>query len=292
MPLAGVLSWNMRHVESNGRTPQSTRAERAAHDQRVIDLLRGLLQHFRTLKQVPTIVLLQEAPHPAAGDVLRASGFQVVAQEAFVTGAFPAADWVNDASVVNAPARWGMPAAFRELTSGLQLSVSNVHLPSRMHAQDGAIELAAGYLREDICHQRTTALGRSEVVAGDFNLTPDAGALMHPMPKGLGANRCRRHVGSPRQQDPRWRGFLNASWSLLGKTDYPLASYYYAGSKLDGPWYQYDQILLSPDLVGNRQISSEILVQIGNDSLITTNYYSEPDKGVGSDHLPVMVRLR
>lgn len=282
----------MRYVAATANDPPAKRATAATREVAVCWLLDAFMCERERLGDMPTIVVLQEAPKPAAR-VLSEHGYQVVSEGEFHTGIRPAGQWIRDATVVSHVSDWGLPCAFANSVTGARVTVYNVHLLSRYRAQDVAIEHRAASLRQYVWQQRGSGASGSEVVAGDFNLPPTDRVLLVPMHDGLGANRCSHWIGRNRRGGRlRERGFLNASWSLLGRTQYPLASYYYK-NEIDGPWYQYDQVLLSPDLLlGNLRADAELIDKIGGISLVTAGRYREPNKNVGSDHLPVHVRIR
>lgn len=238
-------------------------------------------------EKYPTIILLQEAT-TAASRMLRNLGYDTTHAIDCVTGVRDPS-WTRDTTIVSqASLNWGMPVRY-VMQGGAKILIANVHLPSRTRQQDSDVELRATYLREYLMGQRKLAPS-AEVVAGDFNLVPYNKKMTTRPPDGLGGHRCVEWIGRKSRRPAEHRELLNATWRLEGRTDYPLASYHY-GSGTDAPWFQYDQIMLSSELFASRRIEAILIDSIASTDLTKKTKYREPDPSVGSDHLPVLIRL-
>lgn len=274
-----ILTWNINCYEGRHPTKDWEPISRSRR------LLRQLLEDHH-----PTIVLLQEATESVLELLLEYKYLACRSSNGCATGV-KGDGWVVDASIVTNGTNWGLPTGYVTAT-GVQLLVANVHLRSRASAQDATIEARAHSLREYLCELRRTGKVRAEVVGGDFNLVPYSRVLLHPNPSGLGATRCRNWVSRRRPNQPQHhRALFNATWMLEGKIEYPLASYYFEGEEeSDAPWYQYDQIMLSPDVLGD--FATDLIVSSRSIPMYRQDACRAADPTVGSDHFPVLTRRR
>jgi hypothetical protein len=167
-----------------------------------------------------------------------------------------------------------------------------VHLPSLMWRSTREIEHAAVPVHEAIRAARRIAVnaGALEVVAGDFNMAPYADVLVLPSPGGFGANRClpwtsRRKKSAEAEHVPLY----NPTWSLLAAEEPPQGSYYSARDL--GPWYVFDQVLMSPEMAPSKTPRVMVASTAGGTALHSPKPVCKPLESVGSDHFPVIAHL-
>jgi hypothetical protein len=175
---------------------------------------------------------------------------------------------------------------------GHDLLLVAVHLPSKSFQDSpeqtfGLVRLARiiEEAEEKIQHNRT-------LVIGDLNLNPFESGVASA--DGLHAVMTRQiALGGGRVVDGvRRKFFYNPMWSRFG--DYsvgPAGTYYYRGTTQTVYfWNIFDQVLLRPDLLPFfRDEDLKIMARIEDVSLLSSS--GLPDKSVGSDHLPIMIRL-
>jgi endonuclease/exonuclease/phosphatase family metal-dependent hydrolase len=147
----------------------------------------------------------------------------------------------------------------------------------------------AGYIRHaehKVGHART-------VVIGDFNMNPfEAGVVgsegLHAvMDRRIAATSSRKVQGETRDYfyNPMWANFGDA-----GST--PPGTYFYdaSGREVNYFWNMFDQILVRPALLPCLSTDSvSVVTEIEGDSLLDER--GRPDREIGSDHLPVVLRL-
>lgn len=274
--ISSILTWNLGCFKGSGPIDNKSAIARRA----------AWLDKLIVEKKHPTVVLLQEATTEAV-NVLQNLGYYTTHAGDCVSGVGDQT-WVRDVTVVPDGWSWGMPVRF-VMQGGAKILIANIHLPSRTKRQEADIELRVSEIRDFLVNQRKIELC-TEVVAGDFNLVPYNRKMMTRPPEGLGGNRCAKWIGRRFRHPKEYRELLNATWQLEGRIDCPLASYHY-DSGTDAPWYQYDQVMLSSEFLLSRRIETTLIDSIAGTDLTKKSRYREPDPSVGSDHLPVLVRL-
>jgi hypothetical protein len=96
-----------------------------------------------------------------------------------------------------------------------------------------------------------------------------------------------------RQPDfERYRPLFNPMFAISHRPTAPQGTMYRSGSSVDGPWYTYDQAIMSPvhGLAQGGQV--EVLEQIGTVWLWSDDKLRKPDARIGSDHYPVLVKFK
>jgi len=168
-----------------------------------------------------------------------------------------------------------------------------VHFPSKLYRQDSDYALAcqqASRLVEaaerEVGHSRTLLLG-------DLNMNPFEGGLIDA--HGFNSTMDRRVAESVERQvlgEP-FKFFYNPMWGRLGDLGgRPPGTYFYStGTARNLCWHMFDQVLLRPALLRAFDDDSvQILTRIGSQSLLDEK--GRPNRAEGSDHLPIVVRLR
>ena len=165
------------------------------------------------------------------------------------------------------------------------------HLPSKLWAAEPDQRLAAKVLAEDIRgierkyrHQRT-------VVVGDLNMNPfeegvaGAGHLHAVMTRAMAAGESRVVQGEP------YPLFYNPTWGGFGdRTIGPPGTYYRPPSgALYYGWNTFDQVLLRPAIM-THLADLRVLDSDGVETLLSPT--GHPDRGAGSDHLPIWFQLK
>ncbi len=174
-----------------------------------------------------------------------------------------------------------------------EILIASLHSPSKLHADEfdqyefsrrlsGIIQDSEG----KIGHSRT-------VLVGDFNMNPfedgavSAGGLHGVMTREIAMRESRTVQGS---QHPF---FYNPMWALFGDgREDPAGTYYYAASGYRAYfWNIFDQVLLRPAVLPYfRNEDLKILTSDGVETLLSEK--GLPDKKTGSDHLPIIFKLR
>jgi hypothetical protein len=131
------------------------------------------------------------------------------------------------------------------------------------------------------------------LLIGDLNANPFANGLV--LPRALHAV-MPRHVaeqGHRTVSHRTWPYFFNPMWGFYGDgTASPPGTCYYSpeGSHRAFHWNMFDQVLIRPSLLSYYATGSVRIVHtIGAESLTAGHWI--PDRDVGSDHLPIRVRL-
>jgi hypothetical protein len=172
---------------------------------------------------------------------------------------------------------------------GILLAVVHFQSKGPWDRDDQTLESTA--LAADIARAEDQAGHQRTILVGDFNMNPfdpgviGAQALHATMTRGL-AGRGEREIGGK-----TYRFFYNPMWGHFGdRTPGPPGTYYLRSSKPGHYfWNMYDQLLLRPALTGLLD-DLQILDTDGHTSLLTKN--GLPKESDGSDHLPILFRLR
>jgi hypothetical protein len=128
---------------------------------------------------------------------------------------------------------------------------------------------------------------------GDLNSNPFDNGLV--LPRSLHAVMPRRvaeQVSREVSHRP-WPYFFNPMWGFFGDgTASPPGTCYYSpeGSHRAFHWNMFDQVLIRPSLLPYYASDSVRIVHtLGTENLTKAN--GIPDRDVGSDHLPIRIRL-
>jgi hypothetical protein len=178
------------------------------------------------------------------------------------------------------------------LPTAPELLLATAHLPSKLRTseeeQERILRRFAGRLNdlEDRrSHSRT-------LVLGDLNANPyQRGVVsadgLHGVPTRAIAMKGHRVVGGK-----RYKMFYNPMWRFFGDgRPGPSGTYFRWRAEHDCVfWYLFDQVLIRPDLIPYcADPDIEIVTTDGETSFVRPD--GTPDADVGSDHLPVLVRL-
>jgi hypothetical protein len=166
------------------------------------------------------------------------------------------------------------------------------HLPAKIAGGDQISQLTAAQIaaaeilrvEEDVGHHRT-------ILVGDLNMNPfepgiiDATAFHGVMTRDIARRGSRVVRGQPH------RFFYNPMWGYFGdRTPGPAGTYYFNASTSNQQfWNIYDQILIRPDLTSDLD-EIRIIDFDGEETLLTRT--GLPERDGGSDHLPLLFRLR
>jgi hypothetical protein len=202
--------------------------------------------------------------------------------------AFRDTEWLLDSSNITTFSHRAVGIDLQNIVGQTKLTFWNIHLPSRMHAQDEDIREAAKSLMHFVRDRRmrSNTGPRPELIAGDFNLSPYDSALL--VETGFNASRSLVWARS-RPSYTSWPDLVmyNPSWEILGRRDPPQGTFY-ATSSFDKPWYVFDQVLMSPDLVpDNGDVQIGLIEQVDTTPLCSKTQVRKPNGKTGSDHLPV-----
>lgn len=278
-----ILTWNMDCMAAS--TPQ------AAHERR-----RKRLVDLMSTEQ-PDLILLQETAD-AVEPELRELGFHVTTRERLTT-AIRSSGWALHAAAVQPSTEHRFLAAtFRSLT-GIVIVTWNVHLPSPVRARhEDAVEAVRALVEDATRLRQQVGIDAFEVVGGDFNLPPYDSHIMRSRANFLKAGRSALWAQN-REERTGERHFVNAAWLLLGRADEPLATLFVdrdahtRHTPDDAPWYQYDQVMLSPSMLRGRRLHCDICTTAGTTDLSTKgNVHRRPSRERGSDHYPLLVTIR
>lgn len=176
---------------------------------------------------------------------------------------------------------------------GDELLLAVVHLRSKLHHSEASQTMASTEVARAIERAEERVGHRRTVLVGDLNMSPfeygvvAAGGLHGTMDRRIAA-RGKRTVG-----DRSYEFFYNPMWSLLGDASRgPPGTYYLRQSEQVAYfWHMFDQVLVRPSLLPvfhNEDLA--ILDDDGASSLLTKS--GVPDEDIGSDHLPILFRLR
>lgn len=279
-----LLQWNMGVFEEGASTEA---------DLRRVAILGELVD-----ARQPDVIAVQEAPRDHVARLLRGLGYEIDAPRHRLLTAWRTRRW---AATVQQPFAYERVSALvlqriDDDGAGPLVLVCNVHAPSRLHKSSEQIEEKLGDLVREIQSYRSDPdTGTfAEVIVGDFNLEPHR-PLLHSK-SGLFGCRSHRHVAEQELArhrngllNERTRALYNPSWQLSGGVEEPLGTYYYTG-EVGSPWFVFDQALFSTDLVAG-PVVAEVVAKVGGRDLLTSRV-RKPNPEVGSDHLPVVWRLR
>ena len=167
-----------------------------------------------------------------------------------------------------------------------------VHLPSQLNSSPLTILVECQDLAQQIEILETKFAHDRTIVIGDMNLNPfDQGLIAA---SGLHAVMNRSLVESPSRTvlGKTYKKFYSPMWSHFGdRNDQTSGTFYYPKADQDCLfWHLFDQILLRPELaLGFKHEDFRILRKAGSVSLVRPN--GTPNETIGSDHLPIALKL-
>lgn len=175
----------------------------------------------------------------------------------------------------------------------IPLLLAVTHMVSRVRKEFDDIDEELGEFGTSVRSTEVQQGHTNTLLLGDLNANPFANGLV--LPRSLHAVMSRRVAEQvSREVSHRtWPFFFNPMWQFFGDgTASPPGTCYYApeGSHRAFHWNMFDQVLLRPALLpyyGDDGV--QIIHTIGADTLTKRNWV--PDRDVGSDHLPIRVRL-
>ncbi len=169
-----------------------------------------------------------------------------------------------------------------------------LHLISKLHTNGGEQEQAmlATRLRPLIDDAERQVGHQRAVVMGDLNMSPfesgvTSSETLHAVTERHSALKRSRTV----QGQERFFFYNPLPGQLAAAAAGPPGTYYRpATGTAPASWHIYDQVLIRPDLLAN--FSDEdlsVLTRAGPVSLL--NKSGRPDRRVGSDHLPLLLKI-
>jgi endonuclease/exonuclease/phosphatase family metal-dependent hydrolase len=214
-------------------------------------------------------------------------------------------EWIQTQSRVRVLAR-GRRTAVTEINSHEYYSVLAFQRPQHIRLLIGVAHIISRVRHEfDDVDEEITALADSirdaevqvghtnTLLLGDLNANPFARGVVTA--RGLHAvmPRAVATQGGRQVMHRVYSYFFNPMWKFFGDgTASPPGTCYYApeGSHRAFHWNMSDQVLIRPSLLPYYANDSvQIVHTLGTDSLTKANWI--PNRDVGSDHLPVRIRL-
>ena len=173
-----------------------------------------------------------------------------------------------------------------------EIMLVGTHLPSKLRMSEQEQMLQCAPLVRQIAEYEAR-LGHSRtLVIGDLNMNPFEPGIVaaggfHAVSSRQVAQRMARQV-----QGERYKFFYNPMWSHFGEQPTgPPGTYYYDNSaSVNIFWNIFDQVLIRPELLPNfRDETVSVVAHIGGKSLLSRS--GQPNKRLGSDHLPLLFAL-
>lgn len=262
-----VVSWNM-----GMRSPVEHGVAKAR-----LGVLSALVEHEK-----PSLLALQEAPQRDA--VVEAVGgrLQVLDPTGGCLVAIDSSRWqLLDAE----PHDHRVAHAHLRTREGSSIRFFCVHVPVLKLDEPGRADWVQRHLARRVWDLEEEALDHL-VVAGDFNLPPYHLGVM-------GHLRASRAIQGLTNHITRQRRFMfNPSWKILANPECPGTFYRTSttGSTDGTPWYAPDQLLVSATLA--RPLPDFHVVKHIGVVQLAHSKNNAPNKGVGSDHFPLLLRFR
>ena len=173
-----------------------------------------------------------------------------------------------------------------------EILVAAAHLPSRLHFSSESMRSECVNLAGMIKAQEEESGHMRTILLGDLNVNPFETGMVETT--GLHAVMSREVAsrGSRTVQAREYDFFYNPMWAHFGdrQNGAPGTYYYDKAEHVTYFWNMFDQILVRPALLEGLGVEGvRILTSIRGLSLLGPN--GRPDRGVASDHLPVLVDL-
>ncbi len=286
-----VLQWNMGCPHAPGAQPR---------DPKLVLQRCKLIQDAIEL-HTPTFVVLQEVPKECLNLFRRTMPrkYQVLKGTSGLVTLYDSKSWqLSSSNPVNVDR--GMLAPLVHLRTKVRIRLWNVHLRSDMNTKTEEKEdLARLFCDIGLRKNRSTPSSdySTELIAGDFNMDP----LASPMTTKTGfwtnssLHEATRADRSARRNPAleRYRALFNPMHSVRGRPQPPQGTLYRASSSGLGPWYTYDQTVMSPEHgLEGPESQVKVLEKIGTVRLWSNAKLRLPDDKIGSDHYPVLVKFK
>jgi hypothetical protein len=166
------------------------------------------------------------------------------------------------------------------------------HLPSKLYqSEQDQILNCTRFSR--IIEEAETVVGHTRtLIIGDFNMNPfehgivGADGIHAVSDRSIAARGTRKVNGEDR------RFFYNPMWNYFGDiSPGPPGTYFYdTGTQVNLYWNIFDQVLIRPELLDSFSNDNvKVVTQVGSTCRISE--FERPNKSVGSDHFPIMLRL-
>lgn len=277
---ACILQWNMASAKYlNGAQKSEFR-----DDVELLGKRKNILKDL-VLENSPSLVALQEAPN--IGDVLIPLGFSIDGDDGLVA-AFRSDHWTQKKKL--ASTNRIKILLLKNRRSSRNVLYVNIHAPSKLYGdeceRDDTIRIhVIDLLRTAV---RDCANVEFEIlVAGDFNKQPYDNIMLER--SGLNARRSIDWVSS-QSNSSILKPLFNPAWRYLGHHDGIGGTYCYTGTNPHGPWYVFDQVLLSKGLIEKQTTVFKVISATKNETLLTPRSM-KPKKEIASDHLPALTTL-
>jgi hypothetical protein len=241
-------------------------------------------------KYGPTFVALQEAEHQDVEDAFPNTRYGLHDEIGLVT-AFDQDYWYEP--VVKASDSRYIVMRFHTFEAGKpDVILANLHARSQLNGGRDAPRGTLSNLQDELFYLRKASeYDAEEIIIGDCNLNPYDDFLTSE--DALCAHRALANVHT--QADTRtitYRPMYNPAWHLYGRREGALGTYYYSSPKHDAPWAVFDQAMVTSGIAYGGEDAVELVTEVGTHRLVKDPPKCIPDKEVGSDHLPLVVRFR
>ncbi len=177
----------------------------------------------------------------------------------------------------------------RLIVPPLEILLAAVHLKSQMYQSEDAASHEAAAAQNEIAIVEESLNNYHTLLVGDMNMNPFGTGMVaaQAFHGTMTMATARERTVSGR----RYRCFYNPMWGFFGdRNPGPPGTYFYsASSAIEYHWHIFDQVLLRPDLMRTLE-EVEILETDGDMTLVNAD--GRPDPKTGSDHLPILFRLR
>jgi hypothetical protein len=173
-----------------------------------------------------------------------------------------------------------------------ELLLVMTHLPSGLYQNPGSRSAACVELARLIANEEQRAGHERTIVVGDLNINPfepgmiSSTGLNAVMTKGIAA------AGARTVKRRSYPLFYNPMWNLFGDgSGGPGGTYFYGRAEHETHfWHLFDQVLLRPSLVTSFP-SRDLRILTSVNGLNLLDSRGQPDRGVASDHLPIIFSL-
>ncbi|MGP8052127.1 MAG: hypothetical protein ACLPYB_16165 [Desulfobaccales bacterium] len=167
-----------------------------------------------------------------------------------------------------------------------------VHLPSKLYQTEADQMFECGRLAKIITDEEWKAGHSRTLLIGDLNMNPfEYGVVSADGLHGLSDHRIVQR-GFRRVSGEMRTFFYNPMWNHFGDMSLtPPGTYFFdTGRQVNFYWNMFDQVLVRPELLYSfRHENLQIITEIDGISLINEN--GRPNVAVGSDHLPIYIKL-
>lgn len=272
--LLACLQWNI------GLTHEKDTQKIASR----LRVLQSLVEKYK-----PTFVALQEAEYSDVEDAFPSTCYALHNENGLVT-AFDRSYW-HEPNVKVSDSRY-IIKRFQPIDSDKpNILFANIHARSQLHGGPNAPRDTLRKFQDDLRSIRSShGYSAEEIIVGDCNIDPYDVVLTAR--SSLCAHRSLANVHSQvRTRDIAYRPMYNPAWHLYGRQDGALGTYYHSSPLRDAPWSVLDQAMITSGIAYGGEDAIELVTEVGRDQLVKAPPKCIPDKKVGSDHLPLVVRI-